>query len=114
MLLEHGKLLSKQGKLQTHIASSWSGRKAIDKGRLAINTIINRSQSRGGFDLENIGASPMRWYHGALDVNTSSSAARATVDHANRLRKNIDYKGYSGLDHPGLQEKHSRARATYD
>ncbi|KAH4194292.1 hypothetical protein HBH42_095410 [Parastagonospora nodorum] len=51
----------------------------------------------------------MRWYHGVLDVNTFTSAARATVDHANRLRKNIDYKEYSGLDHSGLQERHSRA-----
>jgi len=64
------------------------------------------------FDLKDINANPMRWYHGALDVNTSSSAARATVDHANRLRKNIEYIEVPGLDHYELQ--HEQTVVAYD
>jgi hypothetical protein len=59
-----------------------------------------------GFNLEDINANPIRWYHGDLDVNTSSNAARVTVADANRYRKkNIDYKEYPGLDHFQLQTK---------
>jgi hypothetical protein len=58
-----------------------------------------------GFELEDLHAGPIRWYHGDLDVNTSATAARATVKHANRLRENIEYKEYPGLDHYGLQNR---------
>lgn len=47
----------------------------------------------------------MRWYHGNMDVNTSSAAARQTVGDINRLRHNVEYKEYVGLDHFTLQGK---------
>jgi hypothetical protein len=47
----------------------------------------------------------MRWYHGSLDVNTSSDAARATVGLANRYRKNMEYIEEPGLDRFGIQQK---------
>lgn len=56
-----------------------------------------------GFELSDINANPMRWYHGDLDINTSSSAAQQTVDHANRRRPNIEYKESPLLNHGELQ-----------
>lgn len=58
-----------------------------------------------GLELEDIRTGHIRWYHGDLDSNTSADAARATTEHANRLRKNIEYKEYPGLDHFELQQE---------
>jgi predicted urease superfamily metal-dependent hydrolase len=55
--------------------------------------------------LEDIDANAMRWYHGSLDINTSADAARATVELANRHRKNIDFIGVVGANHYQIQQK---------
>lgn len=58
-----------------------------------------------GFNLELIDANPIRWYHGAIDINTSSDAARATASVANRHRPNMDFREIPGLDHLTLQRE---------
>jgi pimeloyl-ACP methyl ester carboxylesterase len=58
-----------------------------------------------GFDLAEMNAGPIRWYHGNMDTNISSSAARATMGRVNQHRRNIDYKEFPGLDHYELQSK---------
>ncbi|KAF1833084.1 hypothetical protein BDW02DRAFT_501527 [Decorospora gaudefroyi] len=63
------------------------------------------SQRSWGFNLEDINANPIRWYHGTVDTNTSCEAARATAQLANRYRRNIDYRTVEGLDHGGIQTK---------
>lgn len=58
-----------------------------------------------GFDLQDIDANPILWYHGALDLNTSADAARATADMVNRHRQVVDFREIPGLDHYTLQSK---------
>jgi pimeloyl-ACP methyl ester carboxylesterase len=63
-----------------------------------------------GFKLEDINSGPIRWYHGSLDTNTSSSAARLTAKLVNNKRGNLEYREYAGLDHFSLQtEKYKEA-----
>lgn len=57
-----------------------------------------------GFSMEEIDANDMRWYHGNMDKNTSSNAAKETVDLVNRHRHNIDYREVAGLDHHEIQD----------
>lgn len=58
-----------------------------------------------GYRLEDVDANPIRWYHGGLDTNTSSSAARKTVDALKRSQTRIEYKEYLEYDHYTLQGK---------
>lgn len=55
-----------------------------------------------GFSLTEIEANPIRWYHGTLDENTSSNAARETVERVSRGTK-VEYLESTGLDHGGIQ-----------
>ncbi|KAL7777716.1 hypothetical protein CFE70_004385 [Pyrenophora teres f. teres 0-1] len=56
-----------------------------------------------GFDLQNIDANPIRWYHGSLDLNTSADAAKATADMVNLHRNNVEFREMPGLNHFTLQ-----------
>jgi hypothetical protein len=58
------------------------------------------------FELEDIDANHIRWYHGSLDVNTSSDAARATMSVINHSRKN--FIEVPGKDHYGVQAEKFR------
>ncbi|KAI2480335.1 hypothetical protein Ptr902_08516 [Pyrenophora tritici-repentis] len=57
------------------------------------------------FDLQNINANPIRWYHGSLDLNTSADAVKATADLVNLRKTNIEFLEVPGLDHITLQTK---------
>jgi hypothetical protein len=59
-----------------------------------------------GFELEDIDANQIRWYHGSLDVNTSSDAARATMSVINHSRKS--FIEVPGKDHYGVQAEKFR------
>ena len=61
-----------------------------------------------GFDLQNIDANPIMWYHGSLDLNTSADAAKATVGMINRHRRIVQFREIPGLDHFTLQENFLR------
>jgi hypothetical protein len=53
------------------------------------------------FELRNIRANPILWYHGEMDSNTSCDAARRTVS---RVKSEITFKPFPQHDHNTLMQ----------
>ncbi|RMZ68634.1 Alpha Beta hydrolase [Pyrenophora seminiperda CCB06] len=75
------------------------------QGSKGYNNDWRVSRRPWGFDLQNMDANPIMWYHGSLDLNTAADAARATANMANRHRRIVQFQEIPGLDHYTLQGK---------
>ncbi|KAF7682383.1 hypothetical protein GT037_001359 [Alternaria burnsii] len=78
---------------------------AARQGHEGYNNDLRLMVRPWGFDLENMDANSIRWYHGTIDTNVSHDAARKTAEIANRYKRNIDFRAYDGLDHGTIQSE---------